>query len=897
APHGARVIVAGSGLDSPDIQVVFSSSSPAGTVAPLIHRETSLLELTVPPGAVSGPVRITEGSAQIAAFDFIVTAAPQFVRVATLISKESGKDLINEPRDVVVLPSGMLLVASRKNHQVQAFHPNGQLAWIAGTGSPGFSDGAASSARFREPAGIAVDLSRNIIYLADEGNHRLRKIGFDGTVSTLAGSGEPGLLNGTAANARFKFPAALAMDRSGNLYVADRGNHAIRKVSLDGSVTTVAGTGTPGFSNGAALSSTLNQPSGIAVTASGAILVSDTQNHAIRMMMSGQVTTVAGTGRPGFISGPAASALLKQPAGLALDEAGDLLIADTFNHAIRKLHLTESSSGLSNLSGAALPNHVDGSLTTSRYKFPEGIFANGSIYVADTKNDAIRVIYQSVEATAIYPGSAVPGETIRLFGTGFVAGATEITFGTLPAQEIAWLASTELRVRVPTGVTGPVNMVVSTPAGTSVLPFSAAPQVVALSIDVASSTLRMGQSVQLLAFVTYSDGSSADLTSDVQWTSSNSSVASVEGGLLVALSPGITTIAASYGAISASVSVTVTSEEPLPPDPASVAPSLDPSVPTTTFHSTRFLYQGPDPIQKNVTPEALAPERAMVVRGRLIRRDGQALPGVRISMNEKPELGETISRIDGRFDFVANGGGTEVLQLQKGGYIPADRQVTSNWGEDVHIGDIALIEYDAAVTQIRSSESAMQVARGSVMTDVDGTRRATVLFPAATESSMVLPSGTIQPMSSLDIRATEYTVGVYGRAAMPADLPPQSGYTYCVELSADEAVAAGATSVRFSRPVIIYVENFLGFPVGGAVPAGYYDRREAVWIPLDNGRVVKILGVELGLAYLDVDGNGIAADNAALTALGITDEEREKLAQMYGTGQSLWRTTVTHFSP
>ena len=111
------------------------------------------------------------------------------------------------------------------------------------------------------------------------------------------------------------------------------------------------------------------------------------------------------------------------------------------------------------------------------------------------------------------------------------------------------------------------------------------------------------------------------------------------------------------------------------------------------------------------------------------------------------------------------------------------------------------------------------------------------------------------PLPQGAIRATEYTVGPNGPTAMPAALPPTSGFTYCVELSADEAVAANAMAVRFNQPVPFYVENFLGFPVGGAVPAGYYDRAKGLWIPSTNGRIVQVLSVTNGQADLDVSGS------------------------------------------
>jgi hypothetical protein len=122
---------------------------------------------------------------------------------------------------------------------------------------------------------------------------------------------------------------------------------------------------------------------------------------------------------------------------------------------------------------------------------------------------------------------------------------------------------------------------------------------------------------------------------------------------------------------------------------------------------------------------------------------------------------------------------------------------------------------------------------------------------------------------------------------MPAALPPSSGYTYAVELSADEAIVAGATKVQFSQAVPFYVQNFLNFPVGEVVPVGYYDRRQGLWVPADNGRVLQVVNVSSRLAELDVTGDGSADSTTALIALGITMAEREALATLYAPGQSL----------
>ncbi len=339
----------------------------------------------------------------------------------------------------------------------------------------------------------------------------------------------------------------------------------------------------------------------------------------------------------------------------------------------------------------------------------------------------------------------------------------------------------------------------------------------------------------------------------------------------------------------------------LPPNPGSIAPPTDPTLPTTVSGSTEFLYTGTNAIQTGVTSNTIVPHQAGVLRGRVLDRQGAALPGVAITVLGHPELGHTWSRLDGGFDLAVNGGGYLTVKYAKAGYIPAQRQVSVSWQDYAEVPDVTLLVRDAQVTTINLSSSApIQVAQGSVSSDQDGPRRATLLFAQGTEASIFLPDGTPQPVTNLSIRATEYTVGTNGPRAMPAALPPDIGYTYCVELSADEAVAngikVGGKDVVFSKPVVFYVENFLGFPVGGIVPVGYYDADRAAWVPHDNGRIIQILSVTGGLADVDIDGDGTANDATSLATLGINDAERTKLANLYAVGQSLWRVTLPHLS-
>jgi RHS repeat-associated protein len=336
------------------------------------------------------------------------------------------------------------------------------------------------------------------------------------------------------------------------------------------------------------------------------------------------------------------------------------------------------------------------------------------------------------------------------------------------------------------------------------------------------------------------------------------------------------------------------------PDPATVAPPNDPTVAPDFAAATAFLFAGSPPIQFNVNQAALESRRIAVLRGKVTLRDGSALSGVLISVQGHPEFGQTLSRTDGGYDLAVNGGGTLVLNYAIAGFLPAQRSATDiPWRDFRCLPDIVLLPVDAQVTAVSLGAAAttMQVAQGSAQTDGDGTRRTTLLVPPGTQGSMRMPDGSSLPLGSIAVRATEYTVGTTGPSAMPGQLPSQSGYTFAVELSADEALGAGATRVDFDRPLPTYVENFLDLPAGTPVPAGFYDREKAAWIPSDDGRVIDIVGSAGGLVDLDVTGDGVTDVGAALTDLGVTDEERQRLASLYPVGQSLWRVPVTHFTP
>ncbi|MFY8034173.1 MAG: hypothetical protein ACOVMN_06610, partial [Flexibacteraceae bacterium] len=288
----------------------------------------------------------------------------------------------NNPNDVAVDGAGNVYVADRDNSNIRKISPAGVVTTLAGTGTSGNANGIGTSASFNLPTGVVLDVAGNII-VADRNNNRLRKISPAGVVTYLAGTGTSGLINGLVTSARFQIPVRVAFDGVGNIYVADWGTHVIRKVSPAGVVSTFAGSGTLGFANGVGTEASFNGPSGVAVDGVGNVYVGDRENHCIRKISpDGEVTTFAGSGTRGFADGAATSAQFNNPTGVAFDGAGNLYVTDESNSRIRKI----SPAGVvTTIAGSGSRGSTDGIGTLARFSFPTGVCVDvaGNLYVAD----------------------------------------------------------------------------------------------------------------------------------------------------------------------------------------------------------------------------------------------------------------------------------------------------------------------------------------------------------------------------------------------------------------------------------------------------------------------------------------------------------------------------------
>ena len=307
------------------------------------------------------------------------------------------------PADVAVDGSDNLYIADRDTHRIRKVDPTGRITTIAGTGEYGGDGdgGPAVQAQLDSPTDVAVDGSGNL-YIADKGTSRIRKVDSRGTITTVAGTRRRGGGGdgGPAVQAQLTFPNGVAVDGSGNLYIADSGNDRIRKVDPTGTITTVAGIGEDvsdsGYSGdgGPAVEAQLAGPVGVAVDGSGNLYIADRGNRRIRKVDSrGRITTVAGTGEHGGDGGPAARAQLNSPAGVAVDGSGNLYIADFSNDRIRKV---DSTGTITTVAGGGRGNGLGngGPAVLARLNGPAGVAVDGSgnLYIADSNYHRIRKV-------------------------------------------------------------------------------------------------------------------------------------------------------------------------------------------------------------------------------------------------------------------------------------------------------------------------------------------------------------------------------------------------------------------------------------------------------------------------------------------------------------------------
>lgn len=303
----------------------------------------------------------------------------------------------NDPAGLVFDAQGNLFVADSRNHVIRKVAVNGTVSLLAGTvGEAGFANGNGAGVKFDTPFGVALAGDGSLL-VADTGNHILRQVAMNGVVTTYAGlAGTPGNTNGTLAEARFRSPLGLKRDAAGNVWVADSGNHTIRRITSAGMVETVAGVPDAwGAVDGPAANAKFNGPVDVAVATDGRVFISDGFNHVIRCLgTNGMVTTVAGqAGAADWADGQGAQARFWNPAGLIFDHAGNLYVADSRNHVIRKVAM---DGVVTTVSGAGRDaGQTDGVNRSGRYFNPYGLAfdAAGNLVVSDSYNQTLRQVF------------------------------------------------------------------------------------------------------------------------------------------------------------------------------------------------------------------------------------------------------------------------------------------------------------------------------------------------------------------------------------------------------------------------------------------------------------------------------------------------------------------------
>ena len=341
--------------------------------------------------------------------------------------------------------TGNLYVADPDNHRIRKISAAGVVTTLAGSGVASYADGTGNAAAFNVPTGVAVDGTGNV-YVADQSNNRIRKISPAGVVTTLAGSGTAGFANGNGTAAVFKQPQGVAVDSAGNVYVADSNNHRIRKISPAGVVTTLAGSGTAGFSEGNGTAAGFNAPRSLVLDGADNVYVADSNNHRIRKISAaGLVSTLAGSGNATYADSTGASASFNLPYGLGMDAAGNLYVGDSGNNRIRKV----SPAGVvTTLAGSGNAAFADGMGVAASFNSPAGLAVDGTgnVYVADRSNSRIRKMQTQFASLASNLGS-VQGQV-----NGVSANVSTLTSGLATTQnQTATLSSDVSNLQNQTG--------------------------------------------------------------------------------------------------------------------------------------------------------------------------------------------------------------------------------------------------------------------------------------------------------------------------------------------------------------------------------------------------------------------------------------------------------------
>jgi sugar lactone lactonase YvrE len=392
---GGTLSVTGAYFDNTASTSFWFGSTQAASWSVSIDRETATISVAT--SAYSAPLTLQrpDGAVQtLSPYLMLHGTVGTFAgNGAASYSDATGPSAeFNSPHGIARDAMGNLFVCDLNNQRIRKITPTGVVTTFAGSGVFGFADGQGTAAQFNAPQGLAFDAT-GTLYVADEANNRIRKITPTGLVTTLAGNGIAGHVDGTAS-AEFNLPRGLALDTTGNVYVADSQADCIRKITPLGVVSTIAGQpNVQGFTDGIATAAQFNQPYSLTSDGLGNLYVADTYNHSIRCVASnGQVTTIAGNGSPAFADGIATAARFHFPNDVILDHAGNLVVSDMWNQRIRLVKL--STLMTTTLAGNGTIGYVDGPLNNAEFNYTQflAIDPQGNLFVTDRDNHRIRTI-------------------------------------------------------------------------------------------------------------------------------------------------------------------------------------------------------------------------------------------------------------------------------------------------------------------------------------------------------------------------------------------------------------------------------------------------------------------------------------------------------------------------
>ena len=372
----------------------------------------------------------------------------------------------------------------------------------------------------------------------------------------------------------------------------------------------------------------------------------------------------------------------------------------------------------------------------------------------------------------------------------------------------------------------------------------------------------------------YSDGSNKELNK-ANFEVLNSNLATVEDNFVVGVNEGNTTIKALFKNKEVVANLIVNKE-----------------LNTSNIDVTDFANNYKDLIPPNATKTQYDKERFAMINGLVVDEDSNPLSGVKVVIYNHPEYGSVTTKDNGSFVIPVEGGLKLTLRYTKDGYSTVDRELEVKVQEWNTLPKVMMLQEDSKVTQIDLNSSKIQVHISSPTVDDRGERKATLVFDGVSKATVRSSDGTVRELRNFSVRATEFKTP----ESMPGELPKTSAYTYCVDMKVDGI--SDNERVDFDAPVVVYVENFLGFDVGEIVPSGYYDRKQGKWVGSKNGVVVELLDTNNdGLVDAldsngdgkpdDLNGNGDFSDEVA----GIADKSG------YSAGKTYWRVEITHFTP